>query len=63
MERLNLSVLWLAPLLWALVLLMMSVENPFSIAFSTILLTSQVPLTRWILARDDRRPIELKTRP
>jgi hypothetical protein len=46
--------------MWAFVLLLMSVENPFSIAFSAILITAQVPMIRWILAF---KPGSLKRRP
>ena len=62
MVRLNLTALWLAPVLAALILLMMSVENPFSIAFSAVLLTSQVPLTRWILELGAGQPVRMRTR-
>jgi hypothetical protein len=62
MGPLNLTALWLSPLLAAFILLLMSVDNPFSIAFSAVLLTSQVPLIRWILALDGRQPVHIRIR-
>jgi hypothetical protein len=55
MLRRGLLILSLTPVMWAFVLLLMSVENPFSIAFSAILLTAQVPLIRWILEHEALR--------
>jgi hypothetical protein len=59
MGRLNLTALLLAPVLVAFVLVLMSVENPFSIAFAAILILSQVPMIRWILALNVRQPARI----
>jgi hypothetical protein len=61
MGRLNLTALLLSPALVAFVLVLMSVENPFSIAFAAILITSQVPIIRWILEFDVRQPARIKS--
>lgn len=55
MRRSRLTALLVFPIMWAFVLLLMSVENPFSIALSALMLTTQVPLIRWILELDERR--------
>ena len=54
MGRLNLTAVLLAPVLAAFILLLMSVDNPFSLAVSAIMLASQVPMTRWILSLNVR---------
>jgi len=63
MGRLNLTALLLAPVLAAFVLVLMSVENPFSIAFAAILILSQVPMIRWILALNVRHPARIRSAP
>jgi len=63
MGRFNLTALLLSPVLVAFVLVLMSVDNPFSIAFAAILILSQVPMIRWILAFDERQPAPFKSAP
>lgn len=53
MGRLNLNALLLWPLLAALVLILMSFQDPFRIATAALLIGLQGPVWRWIHTFDE----------
>jgi len=57
MRRLNLTALWLWPLLAVFVLIMMSFDNPFRLALAGFMLAAQGPVWRFIHAFDPQ-PVE-----
>lgn len=52
MGRLNLNALLAWPLLAALVLVLMSFQDPFRVALAAFLVALQAPVWRWIHALD-----------
>ncbi|MFZ5718325.1 MAG: hypothetical protein ACOY5Y_02545 [Pseudomonadota bacterium] len=61
MDRLNLNALLLWPLLAALVLILMSFQDPFRIAAAALLIGLQGPVWRWIHAFENGVPALRKT--
>jgi len=52
MGRINLTVLWLWPLLATFVLVLMSFDNPFRLALAAAMIGAIGPVRRWILSMD-----------
>lgn len=52
MGRVNLTALWLWPLLALFVLILMSFDNPFRLALAAAMLCAIDPVRRWILSLD-----------
>lgn len=52
MVRLNLNAMLMWPLLAALVLILMSFQDPFRVAFAALLVAAQGPTWRWIHSLD-----------
>ena len=60
MERINLTALWLWPLLAGFVVVLMSFENPFRLALAAAMVAVIPSVRRLILALDEDRPSAVK---
>lgn len=60
MGRVNLTTLWLWPLLAGFVLILMSFDNPFRLALAAAMLAAIDPVRRLILALDPAAPAKVR---